>query len=96
MHVVRASGTIGIYGTLTEKELRFGIEKAPFNWQLIVHQFPDYTKEAAAHEPLCEYIEQGMISSEDYITHELPFDKIETGFKMIEKNQALKVLLYFY
>lgn len=95
LQVMCPNGTLGIYGTLSEKELRIGLEKSPANWQFIVHQFPDYTKEAAAHEPLCEYIEQGKISSEDYITHEFPFKKIETGFEMIEKNQALKVLLYF-
>ena len=94
IQVICPNGTIGVYGTLSEKELRFGIEKSPSNWQLIVHQFPDYSKEAAAHEPLCEYIEQGKISSEDYITHEFPFEKILTGFEMIEKNQALKVLLH--
>jgi threonine dehydrogenase-like Zn-dependent dehydrogenase len=92
--VIGFNGTIGVYGTLSEKELRFGIENSPSNWQLIVHQFPDYTKEAAAHEPLCEYIEQGKITSEDYITHEFPFEKIIKGFEMIEKNQALKVLLH--
>jgi threonine dehydrogenase-like Zn-dependent dehydrogenase len=88
------NGVIGVYGTLSDKELRFGIEHAPFNWQIIVHQFPDYTKEAAAHEPLCSYIQQGKISSEDYITHELPFDRFSEGFEAIENNEALKVLLY--
>jgi threonine dehydrogenase-like Zn-dependent dehydrogenase len=88
------NGTIGVYGTLSEQELHFGITNSPSNWQLIVHQFPDYVKEAAAHEPLCEYIEQEKISSEDYITHEYPFEMIEKGFETVEKNQALKVLLH--
>jgi threonine dehydrogenase-like Zn-dependent dehydrogenase len=94
IQVISYTGTICVYGTLSEQELRFGIKNSPSNWQLIVHQFPDYAKEAAAHEPLCEYIEQGKISSEDYITHEYPFEMIEKGFEMVEKNQALKVLLH--
>ncbi len=93
IQVISFNGTIGVYGTLSEQELRFGIKNSPSNWQLIVHQFPDYAKEAAAHEPLCEYIEQEKISSKDYITHEYPFEMIEKGFEMVEKNQALKVLL---
>ncbi|GAJ24867.1 unnamed protein product, partial [marine sediment metagenome] len=32
---------------------------------------------------------------EKYITHEYPFEMIEKGFEMVEKNQALKVLLHF-
>jgi L-iditol 2-dehydrogenase len=94
LQVISPNGTIGVYGTLSAKELLISLEKSPANWQLIVHQFPDFAKEAAAHEPICEYITQGKISSEDYITHEFPFENFLTGFEMIQKNQALKVLLY--
>ncbi len=95
LQIVSFNGTVGIYGTISEQELQLKTGGSPYNWKFIMHQWPDYSKEAAAHEPMCESIRQGKISSEYFITHEYPFELIEKGFESVENNKALKVLLYF-
>ena len=97
---MKFDGTIGVYGTFSTQELQLRIKERPYNWKLIVHQEPDYAKEATAHEPLCEYIEQNRISSEDFITHEFSFEMIEKGFENIRRfswekcvRETMEVLL---
>ncbi len=95
LRLVKPNGTVGVYGTLTERCLPLSLEGAPANWRMIVHQWPDYTREAAAQEPLCEMIRAGRLLSEEFITHELPFEQVADGFALIKQNRALKVLLRF-
>jgi len=96
LKLVKFGASVCIYGTVPQESLRLVKRDAPYNWKLIMHQWPDYSKEAAAHEPLCDWIRQGKISSEDFITHQLSFEQIQEGFKLIENNEALKVLLWFH
>ena len=95
LSLVKLDGTVGVYGTLAEKSLPLSLEGVPSNWRMVVHQWPNYPREAAAQEPLCEMIREGSISSEEFITHELPFEQVADGFALIKENRALKVLLHF-
>lgn len=95
LQLVKSDGTIGVYGTVPEDSLTLAKGKAPYNWKLVMHQWPDYSKEAAAHEPLCQMIREGRIAADEFITHELPFAEVAEGFERIRQNQALKVLLHF-
>ena len=94
MQAIRFDGTVGVYGTVPDDEIVLNKKPAPYNWRLIMHQWPDYSKEAAAHEPLCDYIRDGSLSSEHFITHELPFQDMHKGFEAINRNEAIKVLLH--
>lgn len=95
LSLVKPDGTVGVYGTLAERSLPLSLDGAPANWRMVVHQWPNYTREAAAQEPLCQMIREGRISSEEFITHELPFEQLADGFALIKQNRALKVLLRF-
>ncbi len=95
LRLLKLGGTLAVYGTLTEDRLPLGLHGVPPNWRLVVHQWPDYVREAAAQEPLCEMIRAGAISSEEFITEELPFAQVAQGFALVKQNRALKVLLHF-
>jgi threonine dehydrogenase-like Zn-dependent dehydrogenase len=95
LRLVKPEGTVAVYGTLAEQTLPLSLDGAPANWRLLVHQWPNYAREAAAQDPLCRMIREGRISSEEFITHELPFERVAEGFALIRQNRALKVLLRF-
>jgi len=94
LKLIKFGGAVCVYGTVPESDLTLVKESAPYNWKLIVHQWPDSVKEAAAQQPLCEWIRQGKISSKEFITHQLDFSEVEKGFELIRNNEALKVLLW--
>lgn len=95
LQIICFNGLSGVYGTVSEENIQLNKQSAPYNWRLIFHQWPDYKKEADAHESICEFIRAGKISSEEFITHRLPFEDIKEGFNLIDKNKALKVILKF-
>lgn len=94
LQLVEYHGTVGVYGTVPEKQLTLGTAAAPYNWRLVMHQWPDYALEAAAHELLCEWLREGRLSSEAWITHELPFSRVAEGFELVKGHSALKVVVY--
>ena len=95
LKIIGFNGLIGVYGTIPDKNISINKQDAPYNWRLIFHQWPDYSKEADAHDPICKFIRLGKISSKEFITHRLSFDEIEEGFDLIDKKKALKVILNF-
>jgi 2-desacetyl-2-hydroxyethyl bacteriochlorophyllide A dehydrogenase len=95
LRLIGFNGTVCVYGTVPEKSVTLTKEQAPYNWKLIMHQWPDYAREAGAHEPICQLIRAGKLSAESFVTHELAFDEIEEGLDLIRRNEATKVLLWF-
>jgi len=93
--LISFNGTIGVYGTISQKDLVLRNVSSQYNWKLVLHQWPDYEREAAAHEPLCEMIRKRQISSHEFITHEIEFEDIIEAFDLIKQNKALKVIVNF-
>ncbi len=93
LRLVRFDGTIGVYGTIPYEQVTLDIAAAPYNWLLVIHQWPDYVAVGEAQEPLMDFIRAGQLSSEDFITHELPLDEIEEGFELVRQGSELKVIL---
>jgi len=91
--LISFNGTIGVYGTISENNITLKNISSQYNWKLVMHQWPDYKKEAAAHEPLCEMIRNKQISSEEFITQEIGFKDLSKAFDLIEQNKALKIII---
>lgn len=94
LQLVEHDGTAGIYGTVPDRRITLVTAEAPRNWRLVMHQWPDYSREAAAHEPLCTWLREGRLSSDEWITHELPFSRVAEGIELVKGSAALKVLIY--
>lgn len=45
------------------------------------------------HAQALDYIAKGLIKAERYITHKLPLDQVEEGFKLLAEGKALKVMI---
>ncbi|MBI4026736.1 MAG: zinc-binding dehydrogenase [Verrucomicrobia bacterium] len=94
LQLVKFDGVIGVYGTVPDATITLNKQAAPCNWRLIMHQWPDYSKEAAAHEPIARFIREKSISADDFITHEFDFAAAAQGFEALKRNEAIKVILH--
>ena len=70
--------------------------RGPYNFNLVVHQWPTRHRERAAQGKLCEWIREGKLKPEDYITHEFPVEQINDALEAVRQGEVIKALLRFY
>ena len=58
-------------------------------------QFPIHSAEGAAHEAICSLVLSKAIDPEMLITHRLPIEDFQAGFRLIKEKKAVKVALMF-
>lgn len=92
---IRLGGSICVYGVITEPRLGLDKSQGPFNFNLLVHQWPTRSRERAAQEPLCEWIREGRIRPEEFITHELPVERIGDAIRLVKEGEVVKALLRY-
>jgi threonine dehydrogenase-like Zn-dependent dehydrogenase len=95
LQLIKPAGSICVYGVIDKPSLL--IEKAlgPYNFNLLVHQWPTRWREAAAQEPLCEWIASGDLKSSEFISHEFTISDVREALSIAHSGKALKVLLRF-
>jgi threonine dehydrogenase-like Zn-dependent dehydrogenase len=69
--------------------------KGPYNFNLLVHQWPTRAREAAAQEPLVAWIESGKLSYKEFITAEYPVEEAQTAFENSKTGEPIKTLMRF-
>jgi Zn-dependent alcohol dehydrogenase len=62
---------------------------------LLVHQWPTRSREAAAQEPLCQWVLDGKLSYKEFITAEYPIDQVEKAYQESKTGIPVKTLLRF-
>ena len=93
--LVKMGGSICVYGVIDQPTLQVQKSKGPYNFNLLVHQWPTRSREAAAQEPLCEWIAQGKLSHTDFISAEFSIQEIEHALDLTRTGQTTKTLLRF-
>ena len=62
---------------------------------IFIHQWPTRVYEAAAQEPLVQYIREGKLSHADFLTAEFPVEEASRALQATEEPSAIKTLLRF-
>jgi threonine dehydrogenase-like Zn-dependent dehydrogenase len=93
--LIKLGGTIGIYGVISDETLTIDKSKGPYNFNLFVHQWPTRHREAAAQQPLCEWIRQGVLKASDFITHEFRLDQVGEALAAVRSGAVVKALLRY-
>ena len=93
--LIKMGGTIGVYGVIAEPSITVEKSRGPYNFNLTMHQWPTRSRERAAQEPLCEWIREGKISTDDFLTHEFPVEKIGDALDAVASGRVIKALLRF-
>jgi hypothetical protein len=52
-------------------------------------------REAAAQEPLCEWIWQGKLSHQEFLSAEFPLEQIQAAFALSSTGKTLKTMVRF-
>jgi threonine dehydrogenase-like Zn-dependent dehydrogenase len=93
--LVKMGGAVCVYGVIDSPSIRLDKFLGPYNFNLLVHQWPTRGREAAAQEPLCAWIEAGKLSYRDFISVEYPVSQIEQAFAYSKTGEPVKTLLRF-
>ena len=92
--LVKMGGDVCVYGVMT-KNPTFDLSKAPYNFDLHMHQWPTRSEEKAAMTTLAQWIEEGTLSASDFITHRFKIEEIEEAFAAVKRGEVLKCVLTF-
>jgi 2-desacetyl-2-hydroxyethyl bacteriochlorophyllide A dehydrogenase len=95
MPLIKLAGSICVYGVIDEPVLRIDKGPGPYNFDLILHQWPTRHREAAAQEPLVKWIQEGKLSHHDFVSAEFPISKIGEAIDYSASGKGLKTLIRF-
>ena len=93
--LIRMAGSVCVYGVIDRPAVKVQKELGPFNFNLLIHQWPTRAREALAQEPLCEWIRQGLLDPAEFISAEFPIAQIEQALRLSDTGRTLKTLLRF-
>jgi len=93
--LIKMGGTIGIYGVIPDEAITIEKARGPYNFNLVVHQWPTRHRERAAQGTLCEWIREGELKPEDFITHEFPVEQINDALEAARRGEVIKALLRY-
>ena len=69
--------------------------RGPYNLYLYIHKWPTRNREAAAQEPICEWINAKQLDCRDFITAEFQIKDIAGALAHAASGEALKILLKY-
>jgi threonine dehydrogenase-like Zn-dependent dehydrogenase len=93
--LIRMGGSICVYGVVSSPRLVLEKDTGPYNFNLYWHQWPTRDAEAAAQEPLIEWIRAGKLSHRDFLTGEFPVREVARALAASQEPEAIKTLLRF-
>ncbi len=92
---IKLGGSICVYGVIDQPTIVLHKNNGPFNFNLLIHQWPTRSREAAAQEPLCEWIRQGKLNHTEFLSVEFPIAQINEAFALSRTGTTLKTLLRY-
>ena len=93
--LIRSAGSICVYGVIGADTVRLDKHRGPYNFNLLVHQWPTRALECAAQEPLCAWIEQGRLDYRPFLSAEFPVAEIGQAIDLLATREASKILLRY-
>jgi Zn-dependent alcohol dehydrogenase len=93
--LVKLGGSVCVYGVIDQPAIRLNKNEGPYNFNLLIHQWPTRAREAAAQEPLCEWIRQGKLGHQEFLSAEFPLEQIQAAFALSATGKTLKTLIRF-
>ena len=93
--LIKLGGSICIYGVLANDTIPLDKSLAPYNFNLFVHQWPTRFRERAAQGTLCDWIREGKLKADEFVTHVFPFEQINDALAESKKGTVIKCLLTY-
>ncbi len=93
--LIRMGGSVCVYGVVGAPKITLEKDAGPYNFNLLVHQWPTRDAEAAAQEPLIEWIRAGKLRASDFVTSTFPVDEIAKATAETRKPTNIKTMLTY-
>lgn len=93
--LVKLGGSVCVYGVIDTPSIRVDKDNGPYNFNLLIHQWPTRARERVAQEPLIEWIETGKLSYQEFVSVEFPIREISRAFENSKTGQPIKTLLRY-
>jgi threonine dehydrogenase-like Zn-dependent dehydrogenase len=93
--LIKMAGSVCVYGVLGSPRVTIAKDRGPYNFNLFMHQWPTREREAAAQEPLIDWIRQGRLKESDFITREFAPQDIAQALEATKDPTSTKTLLRF-
>ncbi len=93
--LIKMGGTIGVYGVIGEDTVPIQKSRGPYNFNLLVHQWPTRHREHAAQKPLCTWLNEGKLAAEEFLTHEFPMEKVNDALDAVKRREVIKAMLRY-
>jgi threonine dehydrogenase-like Zn-dependent dehydrogenase len=93
--LIRMAGSVCVYGVIDTPSVLLEKIRGPYNFNLLIHQWPTRFREAAAQEPLCAWIAEGKLSHTEFLSAEYPIAEINAALENAKSGLPIKTLLRF-
>ena len=93
--MIKMAGSICVYGVIDKPSIRLNKSDGPYNFNLLVHQWPTRSGESAAQEPLIEWILDGKLSYREFISAEYQIHEIVKAYEESKTGLPIKTLMRF-
>jgi alcohol dehydrogenase len=93
--LIKLGGSVCVYGVLGQSSITLNHGTGPYNFNLLMHQWPTRERERAAMEPLCEWIREGKLTAAEFATHDMPLEKINDALQAVRSGSVIKLLLRY-
>ena len=93
--LVKMGGSVCVYGVLGSDTITIDKSEAPYNFNIIIHQWPTRDGEAAAQKPLVEWVRSGKLTADDFVTGEFSITDFENAVKAVGGENSIKTMFVF-
>lgn len=93
--LIKMGGSVCVYGVIGNPAMTVNIGAAPYNFNLLMHQWPTRSRERAAQEPLIEWIRAGKLSYREFVSVEFPIRQVADAFAHSKAMKPVKTLLRY-
>jgi L-iditol 2-dehydrogenase len=92
--LLKMAGDLCVYGVMT-KNPTLRLDKAPYNFDLHIHQWPTRSEEREAMKTLDCWIKEGSLKASDFVSHRFRMEQIAEAFEAVKQGEVIKAILTF-
>lgn len=93
--MIKMGGSICVYGVIDSPSIRLNHGDGPYNFNLLLHQWPTRKYERAAQAPLLEWIEAKKLSYTEFLSGEFSIQQIQEAYEFSCQKETIKTLLRY-